>query len=180
MKIPIRPYNLKYSTSWSSNIVIHHTAEFNLKSGDLSYDKPTSQIGKLRDRFYIEKKEFDPPYHYILEKVGNDYEIIVGRQLFTKCYFKDLLPKYDDSIHIALMGDYNITLPEVRLYQILSYRILIPFYRLLKLKSDSLVTHKEISMDPDSQTCPGEFFDINKLRTIFNGMIRKVALNRKV
>lgn len=177
MQIPLRPYNLDLSTRWPKAIIIHDTKELDLNNGNVSLDKSKFQTDRLQQTNYELTKQQEPPYHYIVEKVGTDFQVVVNRPLLSKCVFDDLPREHDESIHIALLGDYDNDIASNRLYTVVAYRLLVPFIRLFKISETEIYTHKELSSNKEL-SCPGEFFNMAKLRNMVKIQIRKVAVTR--
>jgi hypothetical protein len=177
MKIPLRPFTLKYNVRWPKVIVIHHTAELELNSSGVVLDKSSFQTSKLQRANYQIYKETDPPYHFIVELIDDDYQVIVCKPLFTKCIFNDIPEEFDESIHIGILGDYDSDIPPTRLYSILSYKLIIPFMRLFKITEDKIYLHRELSTE-DKITCPGQYFLKNKLITSLRPLLKRVAITR--
>lgn len=175
--IPLRPYNLKYSIRYPRFIILHSTLELNLHSGEVSFDKPNFQVGQLQNINYIKTKVPDLPYHFIVDKVGNDYQIITVRPIMTECVFLDIPRIYDSAIHISLIGNYNENIPTNRLYSVLCYRLLAPYCRTFRINHSRIHLHRELSNNPD-ETCPGEFFNKNKMLTILRNYVKKVTVSR--
>ena len=177
MKIPIRPTSFEYSTKWPKSIVIHHTEELQLKDGSVKMSRSNFQFNSLVNSYYQLSKVTTPPYHYVIDFVKDDYYIHVCRPLMTKCIFEDLPEEYDESIHIALLGDYSADIVSNRLYTVLASKLLSPFMRLFRIKEDNIFTHNEIS-NSDNISCPGEYFNKEKMIMFLRNHIRKTVVNR--
>jgi hypothetical protein len=118
-------------------------------------DSPNFQTGKLRSMNFIMKNEYELNYHFIVEKIKDDYETIVGRPTFARCEFEGLPAQYDHSIHIAVMGNFDYENPGERLYQQLAYRSVIPMMRQFHISPDQVKLHNEVDKDSN---CPGSYF----------------------
>ena len=176
--IPIRPSNLIFSSKWPNYIIIHHTYELFLNNGSLIFDTNNFQYPELHKTYYSIYNNPELPYNFIIDKVKNDYELIVGRPLLTKIIYADIEEKYYDQIHIGLIGNYNEDLAENRLYATLAYRIIVPLMRLLNIPEDHILLHREIAYDPD-ENCPGEFFLKSKLNMHSRSQIKKKSVTRR-
>ena len=174
--IPLRASALKYSGKWPSNIIIHHTAEFVPDVPNFKFDTSKPQSNAYIDYSFKVLHKTETKYHYILEKIGNDYQIVISQPMFTKCRYEDLDSKYDDSIHVACMGNYNLDIPPTRLYKVLSYRLLAPLMRLFYLKTNDILLHRAISNE--DIICPGEFFEMDRLINQLTS-VRKVKSLRR-
>lgn len=153
--MPLRLSLLKLRRTKVKNIIIHHTSEL-YRRPDLKIDTSQFQTNKLISNM-LETHKVDLNYHFILEKVKDDYFVIFGRPFVLLCDF-DIDPYINaSSIHIGLLGDYNIRIPEMRMYLILAYRLISPLMKHFGLSFNRIKTHQEVSSLDVS--CPGEFFD---------------------
>jgi len=164
----------KLAESWPSSIILHHTS-CRLDKPELSIDKNYFQTGKFHNLNYIFYKK-DTGFNFIIERIGNDFQVIVSQPLMSLCEFEDIEKKYWKSIHIALMGNYDKDIPMTRLYRVLSYRILAPVMRLFTINESDLLLHSTISTT--GTTCPGEFVDMDRLKMILRSVFRRRSLKR--
>ena len=170
MKMPIKPSMLKIRRKTVKWIIIHHTSEM--------YKKPSARIDnskyQMNDIFngVPELKQGDVNYHFVVEKIKEDYNVIVTRPFPYLCEWGDISDDINNrSLHVALLGDYDAKIPEKRLYEILAYRILNPFMKMFHITPSRIKLHSEVSSDKEL-TCPGEFID----RGIIESMVRKFVL----
>jgi len=91
--------------------------------------------------------------------------------------FTDIPDAYSNSIHIALLGDYNEDIPEFRLYQRLAYNLIAPVMTLFRIPIDNIFLHSEISKTYFE--CPGEFFSKQKLLSYIRLYQKRKFINRK-
>lgn len=161
MTLPIKPNLYKYSNKWPKYIILHHTEELDLNTGSVLFDKPTFQFNNLQTSYYQLDKLY-LPYHYVIEKVGDEYHSIVSAPLFTKMEFLDLDSEYQEGVHIALLGNYNADNVDLKLYDVLTLRVIIPLMKMFRIEENNIVLHSEVSFLRNS-TCPGEFFDKSRL-----------------
>jgi len=174
--IPLRMTNVKLAESWPPAIVLHHTA-CKVDKPELSIDKANFQTQKFHNQSYrINRAETG--FHFIVDRVEGDFQIVVSQPLMTLCVYEDIEEKYWRAIHIALMGNYNKDIPMTRLYKVLGYRLLAPVMRLFLLSESDIFLHSALSTD-DSVTCPGEFVDMEKLKMNLRSVIRRRALTRR-
>jgi len=169
MKIPLRPSLLKVRrrTKW---IILHHTAEM--------YEQPASRIDNPKYQMpgifkgVLEKKQGDVNYHYIVDKVQEDYVPIVCRPFVYMCEWNDIPEDINNAaVHVALMGSYSFKVPEKRCYEILSFRILNPLLKMLKLAPSRIKFHRDVSRSPEID-CPGDFVD----PAIVEAMVRRFVI----
>ena len=174
--IPLRMTNYKLAEGWPPAIIIHHTA-CKIDKPELSIDKANFQTQKFHNTNYrIYRKETG--FNFIVDRVGDDFQVVVSQPLMTLCEFEDIEERYWRAIHIALMGNYNKDIPMTRLYKALSYRLLAPIMRLFLLTESDILLHSAISTD-DNTTCPGEFVDMEKLKMNLRTVFRRRSLTRR-
>ena len=157
MKIPLKPSLLtirRQSVKW---IIIHHTAEI-YKQPAARIDNQKYQLPELL-KGVLEMKQADINFHYVVEKIREDYATLACRPISYLCEFDDISPNINNrAIHLGLLGSYNFTIPEKRLYEVLAFRLLNPMLKLFALSPNKIVLHREVSSNKDL-TCPGEFLN---------------------
>jgi len=157
MKIPLRPSLLTIRRQTVRWIIVHHTAEL--------YDNPESRVDNAKYQMpglfkgVLEKKQGDVNYHYVIDKIKEDYAPIIARPHVYLCEWDDIPADINNrAIHVALMGNYDFKVPEKRCYEILAYKVLNPFLKMFRLSPAKIKFHNEISSDEDL-SCPGAFVD---------------------
>jgi len=159
-KIPLRVSRLKIRHTKVKFIIIHHTVCL-YPTEEIRIDNQKPQMNGLF-KGVMETKTADVNYHYVIDKIGDEYIPIVGRPLAAICDFDDIDPSINKaSIHVALMGSYNFKIPEARCYEILSYKILAPLMKLYNLTPNKIKFHSEVS--ETEEYCPGDFVDKGKI-----------------
>lgn len=174
--IPLRATNYKLAESWPSAIIIHHTY-CRIQKSPLEYDKQAFQTDILHNLNYKLRERSETGFHFIVERVRNDFQVIVSQPLMTLCEYDDIDEKYWKAIHVALMGNYSEDIPMARLYRVLGYRVLAPLMRLFAIKEENILFHSTISKN-ENETCPGEFVDMSKLLINMRSIMRRRALAR--
>lgn len=170
MKIPLRPSRLTVRRQTVKWIILHHTAELYpipaSRIDNAKYQMPGIQKGVLED------KSADVNYHYIIDKIKDDYVPIVCRPFIYLCEWDDI---HDDinkrAIHVALMGSYDFKIPEKRCYEILAFRVLNPFMKMFHIAPNKIKFHNEVSDNKDL-TCPGDFID----KEVVISMVRRFVI----
>lgn len=176
MTLPIKNSSYKYSQKTHKYIIIHHTDELNLNTGNVILDKPSFQLNSLAKSYYdLDKMML--PYHFIIEKVGDEFHIIVGAPLLTKHEFLDMDDKYQNGIHIALLGNYNMDTVDLRLYDVLNLKLIAPMIKTFNIQEDNILKHSDISFIPDNK-CPGENFNLAKLKNSLRSHMKKRSVTR--
>lgn len=176
MVLPIKNTLYKYTQKWPKYIIIHHTDELEINDGSILFDKPTYQFNRLA-RSYYEMDKMYLPYNFVIEKIGDEFQPIVSAPLLTKHEYLDMEDVHQDSIHIGILGNYNADTVELKLYDVLALRVIIPLMRTFRIPEENVVLHSDISLDPES-SCPGSFFSLSKLKNTIRANIKKKSVSR--
>ena len=133
-------------------IIIHHSE---------TQDSGTVSWQAIR-RYHIETKKWqDIGYHWGIELVNNEYEVLVGRPMTrpgAHCGGMNY-----DSFGICCVGNYDIQPPNIGMLETLSQRLLIPLIRILNIPIENIKGHRDFTT---KKTCPGTKFDLDLLRRI--------------
>ncbi len=171
MKIKLRPSLLKVRRQSVKWIIIHHTSEL--------YHDPASKIDNPKFQMpgivkgVHEQKTGDINYHYIIDKIKEDYWPIACRPIAYLCDFPDIHPDIAKrSINVAVMGNYSFKVAETRLYEILAFRLLNPMLKLFNISPSKIKLHRDVS-DIEDLDCPGNFFDRGKLESLVRRYVIK-------
>lgn len=168
--IPFKISRLKVRHTPVKYIILHHTV-CQYPAPDSKIDNPKYQIPGIINGV-LENKSADINFHYIVDKIKDDYQIITCRPFVTLCDYPDIDPDMNKkSIHIGLMGSYSFKIPAKRCYEVLSYRLLSPLLKMYGLAPDKILYHNEISKNKDNE-CPGDFVD----KSVVISMVRKFLL----
>ena len=87
-RIPLRPSLLKRRRETVKWIIIHHTSEI--------YDNPEARIDNEKFQMpglykgVLEKKHIDVNYHFVVEKIKSDYNVIMARPFVYLCDWEDI------------------------------------------------------------------------------------------
>jgi len=170
MKIPFRPSRLDIRRQTIKWLVVHHTTEF--------YDIPSARIDNAKYQMpaifkgVLERKEADVNYHVVIEKVKEDWIPIIARPFPYICEYPDI---HDDinkrALHIALLGSYDFKIPNIRLMEVLTYKVLNPFMNIFKLSTNKVKFHRDVS-DQDI-SCPGDFVSYEKVMSLIKRYVIK-------
>jgi len=161
----LRPSRMKIRRLPVRWIIVHHTVEL--------YDISQARVDNKAYQLYglvksvLERKDPDINYHYVIDKIKDDYVPIVTRPTVYLCDWPDISTDINDrAVHVALLGSYDLKMPDRRLYEILAYRLLNPMMKEFNIKPDRIKFHNEVSSDKDL-SCPGLFLskDIVKAMT---------------
>jgi len=170
MKILLRPSLLKVRRKPVQWIIIHHTSEL--------YPQPAARIDNAKFQSHelfkgvLEQKDGDINYHYVVEKIKEDYYPVVTRPIVYLCDWDDIDPNINNrAIHIALLGNYDFVVPEIRLYEVLAFRLLNPFLKLFGLSPKRIRLHRDVSKNDIS--CPGEFVEMARIEALVRRFVIK-------
>jgi hypothetical protein len=170
MRIFLRPSMLTIRRRSFRWIIIHHTFEI-YKWPETRVDNSSYQMTGIFNGA-LEQNHPDINYHYVIEKVKEDYIPIACRPISHLCEWDDIHPDINNrAFHVALLGNYDIKIPEKRLYDILAYRLLNPIMKIYHLTPSRIKLHSEVTNIKDL-TCPGEFVNKN----IIIAMTRKFVV----
>ena len=112
-------------------------------------------------RYHIETKHWrDIGYHFGVELVNTEYEILVGRMPGEKGAHCPLQDMNEKAVGICVVGDFDLVEPS-RVQWHLAARIVRYLRLLLGIPVENVIGHREI--DPH-KTCPGLRFDMNLFR----------------
>ncbi len=170
MKIPFRPSRLTIRRQTIKWLIVHSTVEF--------YDLPEARIDNAKYQTnaifkgVLERKEADVNYHVVIDKIKEDYIPIITRPFPYLCEFPDISPDINKrALHISVLGSYDFKIPNIRLMEVLTYRVLNPFMNLFKISPNKVKLHRDVS-DQDI-TCPGDFFDHGKMMSLIKRYVIK-------
>lgn len=135
------------------------------------YENPEARIDNSKYQMpgifkgVMELKEADVNYHYVVEKIKQDYVAIATRPIPYICEWNDIDTNINNrAVHVACLGNLDFQIPPKRLYDIMAYRLINPMMKLFNLTPSKIKLHNEVSIDPGIY-CPGEFFDKGRLIT---------------
>lgn len=139
-------------------ITIHHS---------LSQDGDSLNWRAIR-KYHTGKGWDDVGYHFGIEKVKGEVEVLVGRPLYRDG--AHCLGSNEDTIGICIVGNYGVEDLDskiknklVQLISSLCYCLDIPF--------DEVMGHKERDK---SRTCPGDFFNLSEIRNLVKEKLEEI------
>lgn len=170
MKIPFRPSLLTIRRKPIKWLIVHHTVEF--------YELPEARVDNSKyqtDAIFkgvLERKEPDVNYNVVIEKVREDYIPIVTRPFSYLCEYPDISNDINKmALHIAILGSYDFKIPNIRLMEVLAYRVLNPFVNIFKISMNRIKLHRDVSKE--EITCPGDFFNSGKMMSLLKRYVIK-------
>jgi N-acetylmuramoyl-L-alanine amidase len=130
-------------------ILLHHS---------LTKDSKTVSWQAIR-RYHIQTLGWkDIGYHFGIELMESDYEVIIGRPLtMVGCHCKGMNKK---AIGVCCMGNYDITTPDPEMLKILITRLINPLMALFDIPVEHIKGHRDFA----NKSCPGEQFDLEGFR----------------
>jgi hypothetical protein len=171
MKIRLRPSRLKVRRQTVKWLIVHHTAEL-YHQPETKIDNSKFQMPGLVAGVHIQKQA-DINYHYVIDKIKEDYYPIVTRPIAYLCEWDDIDNNINNrAVHIAVMGSYDVKIPVTRLYEILAFRLLNPMLKLFNIAPGKIKLHRDVSSDKEL-SCPGDFFNEGKLITLVRRFVIK-------
>lgn len=173
MKVQYRPVELKVAPKKYKYIILHDTSCQAPDTNQYQIDASGSQVNSLRSYLWSFNKIKELPYHFVCEKIKDDYETIVGRPLQFSCHeeYDDLDYSYSYfSIHVCIMGNFNVMAEDNRLYDQICYRVLSPMMRIYSIPRTNIFLHGELSSKHID--CPGFNFQKTRLMSLLQKFVR--------
>jgi len=132
-----------------THIMLHHSD---------SEDDRVVDWQEIRDWHINHNLWADVGYHYGVEFIGNDYEVLIGRPLTMNGAH---CPGMNEcAIGICLVGDFMKTSPNDQQLEVVTHRIIKPLMEIYDIPPARIVQHKDFR----ATDCPGKYFDIEKIR----------------
>lgn len=136
-------------------IVIHHS-----ETADNSFLPNIEAIKK----YHIEVNKWqDIGYHYVIEKVNNNYVVEIGRDINT--IGSHALGFNATHIGICCIGNFNITSPESEMYLTLK-NLLVVLKNTYSIENKNIIGHIDtygLLNKRIEKTCPGIKFEMKKI-----------------
>lgn len=174
MNVPYKPIYLPKAYKKFQYVIVH---DFSCQFPDVtkaSIDDKKIQTQGVRIYNWMFKNEYELPYHFVCEKIGDDFETTLARPFCYYCEYEDIPSQYLNSIHIALAGNYNFITPTQRTYQQLAYRSVSSVVRWFGIPLTNVLLHWEVSTNKKLH-CPGDSFQRGKLQSA----IRQYSIMKK-
>lgn len=171
MKYPFRVSRLDIRHTRPQYIVLHHTwCQYQIPKIKMDTSDPQMRTVYTQT---MEQKIVDVNYHYVIEQIRDDYNAILCRPFVATCDYPDIEENINrKAIHVALLGNYDITIPDKRAYEVLAYRVINPFLKLFSISPARVYLHSELSNNED-EACPGEFFSKSVVLSFIKRFVMK-------
>lgn len=164
MKVPYKPIYLPRGPKKYKYIIIHDMNCHENLAAKYKVDGEQFQTNSARSTLYRDDKYYELPFHYVCEKIKDDFQTVVARPLQYSCEseYPDLNKLYSRfGIHIGIMGNFNIIGTEPRMLQQICYRAITPLMKIYGIMKSNIYLHGELSTD--NLDCPGYNFTKQKL-----------------
>lgn len=146
--------------AWS-HIVIHHS--LTKDSGTVSWDA-------IRKFHTVDRGWQDVGYHWGVELVGDQVEVLVGRPMWIAGAHTKELSMNQHAVGICYVGNFDLEPPgEARLAA--ADRLVRWLMHLYQIPAESILGHREVGLlagydwqDGDFKSCPGALFDMDDFR----------------
>jgi N-acetylmuramoyl-L-alanine amidase len=137
-----------------THIMVHHS---------LTADDEALSWQAIRAYHTVFNKWDDIGYHYGVEKLGNEYEVLGGRpesDVAAACREGKMNEK---AIHVCCVGNFDKVPPSPQLLAKLVKYVLVPLVKRYKIPWGNIIAHRDYA---GYKTCPGRLFDMDKLREL--------------
>ena len=163
MIVPFKPVYLPKMYKKPQYIIIH---DFSCQFGTIDKartDNKLANIQGVRAYNWVFNGEYELPYHFVCEKINQDYETLMARPFCYMCEYEDIPSQYVASIHIAVAGNYNFMTMTNRAYQQMAYRSISSIVKWFRLPLNRVLMHWEVSENKNLH-CPGDNFDKDRFK----------------
>ena len=143
-----------------THIVIHHSATSD--SGSMSWQAVR--------RYHLEKGWTNIGYNLGVERIGEEYEMLLGRPLDAQAAGEPKDNFNRKGIHICFIGNFDLAPPEMRMWRFAGKHI-TALMALLHIPIENIIGHREIANVSDYKQCPGKFWDMKQFRKLMEVMI---------
>lgn len=126
----------------SSSKFIIFTSITNLVHNDIYFEPNMKHkntyysFGKIKNYFHNRVGNLQLPFHYYVDKIGNDWDVFNGAPVTYRSHWVQNLinnyyisPAYRNAIVVAVQDNYAIDIPENRCFEIMASKIIEPFLK---------------------------------------------------
>ncbi|HEC87936.1 MAG TPA: N-acetylmuramoyl-L-alanine amidase [Thermoplasmata archaeon] len=179
LKYLFLPYRI-----WWKYIIIHHSANTdhdtldwqNIRKYHMSYRIDGHIVSKnewLRRKKVKDGKRFELPwrdigYHFGVEKIKGQYEVLLGRPITeygAHCKGHGMNKK---ALGVCFIGDYDKYKPSREMLQFTAKRLIIPLLKISGLEIECIKGHRDFA----DTNCPGRNFNLED----FKDLIKTLSL----
>jgi len=147
MPLPARFNQLKKFQKKPDYIIIHDTNCLDHKTAALTIDTPQNKIGEIKSNQIVLSGMKNINYHFLIDRIDNDYEVIMARPLHYLCHHPDILSSYKYSLHVLILFDLTVDIAKRRLYQVMAYKCIAPIMKMLHMNlnpKNTIQYHNEV------------------------------------
>jgi N-acetylmuramoyl-L-alanine amidase len=136
-------------------VMIHHSA---------GHDHPSADTQAIR-RFHVEGRGWDDiGYHFLVERLGDRYEVIAGRPLYLQGAH---CPGVNaTAVGVCLVGDFTDNPPPQEQLLVAS-RLVAGLCYVFGVAASSVAMHRNLR----ATECPGAKFDLAHFRKLVEGYL---------
>jgi N-acetylmuramoyl-L-alanine amidase len=135
-----------------THIMIHHS---------LTEDGESLSWQAIRAYHTLFNKWADIGYHYGVERVNGDVEVLVGRPESDVAAACKEGKMNERAIHVCCVGNFDTTPPSPQVIDKLIKYVVVPLMKRYKIPIGNIVAHRDYA---SYKTCPGGLFDMVKFR----------------
>lgn len=134
-------------------IIVHHS---------LTPDLPDPLSAGAIRRYHVNRNKWDDVgYHAIVERARGEVEVLFGRPMDrTGAHCRG---HNDASLGVCFVGDFDHEEPDDELLEVAAQRFFVPMMAMHGLGLDQIRGDRD---HHPTKTCPGEMFDLERLRQI--------------
>lgn len=137
-----------------THIMLHHS---------VTPDGQTVSWGAIR-RHHLETRGLVAiGYHYGVEKVGDHYEVLMGRSELDPAVACPEDEMNARALHVCCIGNFDEAPPPRAMLEVLVGLVILPAMVEYGLPPERIIGHADV--DP-TRTCPGSQFDLDVVRTM--------------
>ena len=127
----------------------------------LTRDGETVSWGAIRRHHVETRGRGTIGYHYGVERVGDHYEVLLGRSELDPAVACPEDEMNARALHVCCVGNFDETPPPRAMLEVLVGLVILPAMVEYGLSPERIIGHSEV--DP-TRTCPGSQFDLDVVR----------------
>ena len=140
-----------------THVVLHHS---------LTRDSGTVSAQAIR-RYHVETLRWrDVGYHFLVERIEDRYEMIVGRPLLSRAAAAYQQSMNRIGVHYCLVGNFDNEAPPDALLEFVAPHVADVMEVFGMDGLEHIIGHRDVA---SYKTCPGKLFDVVKFRSLVRG-----------
>jgi len=148
LQLPKQFRRLKKMNRKPKYIILHDTNCLSHRDESLSVINSRNTLGPIKINQILIEKRKEINYHFIVDKIGKDFEIISARPLQYICEFPEIRSDIGkQALHVLIASDLSINVPDKRFYDVLAYKLLAPMINVLQMPKNpksTIIGHKDV------------------------------------